>query len=212
MKVLFDLRPSHLVQEQDQQMDITRLFSLIFFLVFCLLSLVNIVYIAKNLLEVREELTITRGDEIAVTENVTMLTASINKMREVRDRARIYLEFTRQELPAVEFMAALEGAASDGLTIINMDIRPGNVMMRGSAVGDQDIIDFSSRLDGMKNIVTKVDAPVTTRGLVGSMRVTDFSVTCNIKSLSEIAESMPDVLATSLSGNSESGGTGEAGE
>jgi hypothetical protein len=190
-------------------MDLSRLLSVILFLAFCLLSLANIVYMAMNLLEIREELTTAKGNEIAVTENVTMLTGSINKMREIRDRARIYLEFTRQELPAVEFMAALEGVASDSLTIVNMDIRPGNVMMRGSAIGDQDIIDFSSKLDGMKNIVTKVDAPVTTRGAVGSMLVTDFTITCDIKSLSAIAESMPDIQPASSLGNSESAGGAE---
>ncbi|MDR1885331.1 MAG: hypothetical protein LBQ56_03590 [Synergistaceae bacterium] len=210
MKVLFDLRPAHLVQNQDQRVDPIRLLSALLFVIFCLLSIFNIAYTTMKLFDVRAELMSAKGDEIAVSENVTMLTASINTMREIRDRARIYLEFTRQELPVVEFMAALEGAITSGITITTMEIRPGNVMMKGSAVGDQDIIDFSSRLDGMKNIVTKVDAPVTTRGALGNRPIADYTVTCNIRSISDIAASMPDMpIPGAVEGSVVTEGAGE---
>lgn len=194
MQVLFDLRPQHLVHEQETRVDPIRLLSVLLFVAFVLLSAFNIGYITLQLNAVRSELSALRGEEARVGDNNARLTESIKSMRVMRDRIKAYLAFTSQELPTVEFMAALEGAVPRGLKINNLEIRPGNVLMRGSALTDQDIIDFGAKLDGMRGIVRKVDAPVTTKGTLGSMIVSDFSMTCNIRSISDIAASYPELI------------------
>ncbi|MDL2263026.1 hypothetical protein LJC31_00075 [Synergistaceae bacterium OttesenSCG-928-I11] len=194
MQVLFDLRPPHLVQSQETRVDPIRLLSVLFFVVFVLLSIFNIAFTTLQLNNVRSELARLRGEETRVTDNNDRLGASIGSMREFRDRIKAYLAFTRQELPTVEFMAALEGAVPRGLKIANLEIRPGSALMRGSALTDQDIIDFGAKLDGMRNIVRKVDAPVTTRGTLGTRMISDFSMTCSIRSITDIADTYPEQI------------------
>ena len=197
MQVLFDLRPPHLVQSQETRVDPIRLLSVLLFVVFVLLSVFNIAYTTMQLNGVRSELARIRGEQTRVGENNDRLGSSIDGMRAFRDRIKVYLAFTRQELPTVEFMAALEGAVPRGLKIANLEIRPGSVLMRGSALTDQDIIDFGAKLDGMRNIVRKVDAPVTTRGAIGTRMISDFSMTCSIRTISEIADAYPEPIGRS---------------
>ena len=197
MQVLFDLRPPHLVQIQETKVDPVRLLSVLFFVVFVLLSVFNIAFTTLQLGNVRSELARLRGEETRVSDNNNQLASSIDSMRAFRDRIKAYLAFTRQELPSVEFLAALEGAVPRGLKIANLEIRPGSAIMRGSALTDQDIIDFGATLDGMRNIVRKVDAPVTTRGTLGTRMISNFSMTCSVRSISEIADAYPKQMERS---------------
>lgn len=192
MQVLLDLRPAHLVHIQEQRIDPIRLLSVLLFSIFFILSIFNIGMTFIKLREVREELAAVRGENIRVKENNDRLAASIAEMRKMRDRVRVYLEFSRLELPTVEFMAALEGAVPSGLKVTNMEIRPGNVLMKGAALTDQEIIDFGAKLDGMRHIVTRVGAPVTTKGTLGSRMISDYSIICNIRPISEVLSSYPD--------------------
>ncbi|MDR3255579.1 MAG: hypothetical protein LBT31_08415 [Synergistaceae bacterium] len=192
MKVLFDLRPQHLVRVQDQQVDLLRLLSVLLFVAFVLLSLFNIGNITYNLRDVNVRLAATHGNLSVVTANSNRLAARIEEMRVLRDRTRAYLEFTRQELPSIEFMAALEGIVTSGMKVESLELRPGSATMRGSALTDQDIVDFSARLDGMKNITSLVDAPITTKGSLGAAMISEFAISCTLRSISDIAASMPE--------------------
>jgi hypothetical protein len=108
-------------------------------------------------------------------------------------------------------MSALEGAVTTGLKVSNLEIRQGSVTMRGSGLTDQDILDFVAKLDSMKNIVTRVDAPVTTRGTLGKAIITDFAISCNIKSISEVTVAVPEepVINTQVEGAEGAGNTGQ---
>jgi hypothetical protein len=200
MRVLFDLRSSHLVQSQEARVDPIRLFSVLLFAIFVLLSLFTIVFTALQINGARSELARIRGEEARISVSNNRLSSSVADMRELRDRIGEYLAFTRQELPTVEFMAALEGVVPQGLKIANLEIRNGNVLMRGSALTDQDIINFGAKLDSMRGIVQKVNAPVTTRGTIGGRRVSNFSMTCSIRSISEIASDYPEQFGSSDKG------------
>jgi hypothetical protein len=192
MQVLFDLRPPHLVQSQETKVDMVRLLCVLLFVLFVLLSAFNIAFTTLQLSGVRAELARIRGEAERAGENKNRLDSRLAGMREFTDGVREYLAFTSQELPIVEFMTALEGAVPPGLKIENLEILPGNVIIKGSALSDRDIIDFGAKLDSMRGIVRKVDAPVTTRGAVGAKIVSDFSMTCDIRSISEIANEYPE--------------------
>jgi hypothetical protein len=187
------------VQLQEQQVDLTRLLSVLLFVAFVGLSLFNIVHITIRLRDVRTDLASTEGEQLVISDQTERLGQRIAEMRKLRDKVRAYIEFTRQELPTVEFMAALEESVPDGVKISNLQIRPGSVTMRGSALTDQDISEFGARLNGRKDITTGVDAPVTTKTTLGSVMISDFSISCNIRSISDIASSMPQL---SMSGES----------
>jgi hypothetical protein len=181
------------VHIQEQQVDLTRLLSVLFFVAFVGLSLFNIGHITFRLRDVRAELANVEGEQLIVSDQTERLGQRIAEMRKLRDKVRAYIEFTRQELPTVEFMAALEESVPDGVKITNLQIRPGSVTMRGSALTDQDISDFGLRLDGRKDITTGVGAPTTTKATLGSRMISDFSISCNLRSISDIASAMSKV-------------------
>jgi hypothetical protein len=192
MQVLFDLRPPHLVALQSQRVDISRVLSVLLFFIFISLSIYNIAYTAFKYLNVRQELNKATGEQVNVRSSSQSLAAKIQAVRAIKTRIVAYLEFTREELPAVEFLNAIEYAIPTGLKIASIAVRPGNVLMRGSALSDEEIIVFGANLDSMKYIVTKVNSPITTKSVLGTRQISDFSITCDIKKILDIAAEAPN--------------------
>ena len=75
---------------------------------------------------------------------------------------------------------------------------------------DQEIVEFSSRLDGMKNIVVKVDAPVTTKNTINNKIISNFTITCNIKSVAAIASAAAEAMREANAAVTEGESAGEA--
>jgi len=177
-----------MVARQSQRVDILRALSVALFLVFIVMSVCNIAFTAVRYVNTRQELIAARG-ELEKTRTLSAAFATgIGGMRELMTAVTAYLEFTREELPAVEFMKALEDALPPGLKISALSVRPGSVRMVGSALSDEEIIALSSNLGAMSHIVAHVDAPVTTKSVLGARQISDFSLTCDIRKISDIAE------------------------
>jgi cell division protein FtsB len=192
MQVLFDLRPPHIVQLQSQRIDITRVLSVLFFVLFIMISVYNIGYIAYNYLKVNQELADATGQQRSVQDASAALTAEITRLRDIKNKVAVYLEFTREELPAVEVMKALEDALPpQGLKISGIEIRPNNVLMTGSALSDNEISIFAANLERLNYIVTRVDSPVTTKSVLGARQIADFRLACTIRKVLDIAANDP---------------------
>ncbi|MDR0648298.1 MAG: PilN domain-containing protein [Synergistaceae bacterium] len=194
MQVLFDLRPPHLVQAQGQKVDLTRVLIIVLFVGFVVVSIFNIANMMVKLRGLNTELDEGRLESSSIGNRISGLDTKIAEFRAARDKIKAYLEFTRQDLPTVEFLSGLEGAITAGLKVSNIDIRPGSVTMRGSGVSDQDVMDFVNALDGMKYMITKVDPPTMTKSTLNNALITDFALSCNIKSVTEIGEALPELL------------------
>jgi hypothetical protein len=196
MQVLFDLRPPHIVQLQSQRVDITRVLSVLFFVLFIMISIYNIGGIAYNYLKVQQALADATGEQRSVRDASAALTVEITRLRAIKNKVAVYLEFTREELPAVEFMKALEDALPpQGLKISQLEIRPNNVLMTGSALSDNEIAMFAAKLESLNYIVTRVDSPVTTKSTLGTRQISDFKLACTIKKVLDIAENDPNQQA-----------------
>jgi hypothetical protein len=169
----------------------SRILSVLLFLIFIMLSLFNIGYTTVKYIGVRQELSSSAGEQQTVRTQSTQFLAKISEMRAIKTRIVAYLEFTREELPAVEFMQALEDALPAGLKIANLDIRPDNALMVGASLTDNEIISFAENLAGMRYIVTTVDSPVTTKSVLGSRQIMDFRLSCNIRKILDIAADSP---------------------
>ena len=187
MQVFLDLRPRHMVAYQSRRVDAPRVLYAILLLVFITVSACNILLSAGRYAKTRQELIEARGE----LDRVRMLSADIaartGEMQEFKTKVTAYLEFTREELPAVEFMKALEDAVPPGLKISALSVRPGGVMMAGSALSDEEIIALSSNLGAMGYIVAKVDAPITAKSILGAKQISDFRLTCDIRKILDIA-------------------------
>jgi hypothetical protein len=192
MQVVFDLRPPHLVALQSQRVDVSRVLSGVMFVVFLAFSFYNIGFTAFKYFKVRQELSAATGEQMSVQAASAQLAAAIKEMQALKTKIVAYLEFTREELPAVEFMKALEDAIPSGLKVANVSVRPGNALMVGSALTGDEIIAFAANLDAMKYIVTKVDSPVTTKSVLGTKQISDFRVTCDIRKILDIAANDPN--------------------
>ena len=211
MNTSFDLRPSHMVAIQSQKVDMSRVFSVVLFIIFLMMSLYNIGFTTFRYIHARQELISARGESDQVRILSLDFGAKIRQMQALKTNITAYLEFTRQELPAVEFMKALEDAVPDGLKISSLSVRPGYVLMVGSALTDTEIIALSSNLGAMDYIVTKVDAPVTTRSTLGARMISDFRLTCDIRQILDIAANDPNrhiqaMFAEPMEGSEPTGG------
>lgn len=200
MQVLLDLRPQHLVKLQETKVDAVRLVCILLLSVFILLSIFNLGFTALELSNAQSELAAAQSELSGLRSGNNRLNESLKTMRDLREQTESFIELIRQDIPTVEFLAALEAAVPDGLKIQDIEMRENNVMMKGTALTDQDIVDFGEKLGGMRYIVRRVDAPVTTRGGAaggggrGRGRTAEnmqpsFSITCSILSLAEIANS-----------------------
>jgi hypothetical protein len=198
MQVLFDLRPQHLVQVQDQKFDVMRILVVALFVGFVVVSIFNIANMMLKLRSLNDDLNAERTESASVGASISTLDTKIADFRSARDRIRAYLEFTRQDLPTVEFLSGIEGAVGSGLKVSNVDIRQGSVTMRGSGISDQDVMDFVNGLDAMKYMITKVDPPSMTKSTLNNALITDFSLSCNIKSVTQIGEALPEILNISI--------------
>jgi hypothetical protein len=195
MQVIFDLRPPHLVQLQTQRVDVTRLFSVLLFVVFIFGSIFNIGYSVYRFMGIKRELDSTRAEQVSVQDNSTLLAARIAEMQAMKNRVMAYLRFTREELPAVEFLEMLERVVPSGAKVSAVEIRPLNVLLRGSAASDEEIIILATNLNRADYIITKVDAPVTTKSTLGTRLISDFAITCNIKSIMDVTPAVPSAGA-----------------
>jgi Tfp pilus assembly protein PilN len=182
------------VHLQDQKIDIARVLIVIFFVGFVAVSIFNIANMLIKLRGLNDALAGERGEQASVTASIASIDNKITEFRAIRDRIKAYLEFTRQDLPTVEFLSALEGTVTAGLKVSNIDIRQGSVTIRGSGITDQDVMDFVNSLDSLKYMITKVDPPSMTKNTLNNVMITDFSLSCNIKSVTEIGEALPEVL------------------
>ncbi|MDR1579320.1 MAG: hypothetical protein LBS35_03100 [Synergistaceae bacterium] len=191
MQVLFDLRPPHLVQLQSRSVDVSRLLSILLFMIFMALSFWNIGFTAFKYLQVRQELSASLGRQSEVRAQSASFAATIAQMRTLKTQIVAYLEFTREELPAVEFMKTLEDTVPDGLKISTLDVTPGNASMSGAALGDDQIIVFGANLGSQSYIVTRVSSPVTNKSVLGTRQIMDFQITCSLKKILDIAANDP---------------------
>lgn len=193
MQVLFDLRSHKIVQVQEKQIDALRLLSMVLFGGFVVVSLFNIAYTVINLRDVRGQLDGIKEEHNVLIGRAARIDSEIGTLRLYKDKIKAYVAFSKAEMPSVEFLAALEGALPGGVKLTKMDMTPGNVVLRGVALADQDLVDFGARLDGMRNIVTKVDAPVTAKTTVGTRILVEFTVPCTVKTVAEVAASMAEM-------------------
>jgi Tfp pilus assembly protein PilN len=206
MQVLLDLRPPHLVHLQERSVDALRLLSIVLFMVFMALSFWNVGFTAFKYLQVRQELSDLLGRQSEIRTQSASLAETIKQMQALKTQIAAYLEFTREELPAVEFLKTLEDTVPDGLKISSLNLIPGNASMTGSALGDDRIIAFAANLDSQKYIVTRVNSPVTTKSVLGSRQISDFRITCDIRKVLDIAANDPNRQAAIPSAVGEGGG------
>jgi hypothetical protein len=190
---LFDLRPPHLVHLQSQRIDLARLLNVLLFLIFLFFSAFNIGYTAFRYLNVRQELSAATSEQVSVKDQSASFAAAIKNYQALKTKIVAYLTFTREELPAVEFMRALEDAIPGGLKFSSLEVRPGNAYMIGSALSDEEIIALTANLASLTYIIKKVDSPITNKSVLGSRQISDFQVTCDIKPILDIEAASPSL-------------------
>lgn len=192
MRVLFDLRPRHLVEMQETKIDPVRLSALLLFAVFALVSAFNIVYSYMQMTGMREALEQIKFDQSQAAINGRLMAGQLEELRALRDEVKEYVEFAKEDVPSVEFLSALEAAVPPSMKISSIEMRRGSVIMKGSSLSDQDVIDLGANLGAMRGIVRNVDAPITTHRNEGGRMVSDFTISCGINDLVAAADIRSD--------------------
>ncbi|MDD3917445.1 MAG: PilN domain-containing protein [Synergistaceae bacterium] len=186
MKVALDLRPRALIESQKRRIDLPR----ILLLVSCALFLASgAISLGLSFVSYRSLLTdVARLEgslELQTIQNARMA----NELQRLVQVEKLYtdaLKLLQEELPALEFMEALERTLPSGVWMRSVSISPGRVSLQGSAVNENDVVEFAKGLLDAP-VVATVDFPVTTRVSREGRSLVDFTLSCRIRDFASAA-------------------------
>lgn len=196
MQVYFDLRPSNLVILQEQKVDPIRLLCVLLFFIFFVFSLVNIFFIGTKYISVQDDLRTVRNKKNEQEVQKKTLDKTLADLQALRNRMVVFLDFTKMDIPTVEVLAALDYTVPPNIVINSVLVTPGNVNLQGSAINDEDITIFASKLDNMKTIFHRASAPTTKRTESGARLIWDFQIICDSKTIPDIGANYTNLFDT----------------
>lgn len=196
MQVYFDLRPSNLVILQEQKVDPIRLLCVLLFFIFFVLSLVNIFFTGLKYAGAQNNLKSAQSEKKVQESQKVKLDETLANLQKLRNRMVVFLDFTKMDIPSVEVLAALDYTVPSNLVVNSILITPGNVNLQGSAINDEDITVFASKLDNMKTIFHRASAPTTKRTESGARLIWDFQIICDSKTIPDIGANYTNLFDT----------------
>jgi Fimbrial assembly protein (PilN). len=196
VQVYFDLRPSNLVILQEQKVDPIRLLCVLLFFIFFVFSLVNIFFIGTKYISVQDDLRTVRNKKNEQEVQKKTLDKTLADLQALRNRMVVFLDFTKMDIPTVEVLAALDYTVPPNIVINSVLVTPGNVNLQGSAINDEDITIFASKLDNMKTIFHRASAPTTKRTESGARLIWDFQIICDSKTIPDIGANYTNLFDT----------------
>ncbi len=179
MKVSLDLRPRAVVAEQKKQLNPGRLFVVLFMLSFFIVGTAVLVrggllYRALNssVAHLEDTLAVQRAQNVRLG----------NELKRLSEEEALHvsaLKLLQDELPALEFLQALESSLPLGVWIQNVSMLPGRATLQGRAYKEDDVVEFGKGLLDAA-VVVAVDFPVTSRVTKDGQSLVDFSLACSL--------------------------------
>lgn len=202
MKVLLDLRPPKIVQEQKKRINPLRLVMALLFVVFTALSLFNVGYMYFQLDAMNNELGVETNAKDSIQSTVLRLDSELTKLRDTAKAFNDYLVFTKSDIPVVEVLAALEAITPQNLKIESFTLNPGAAAMVGVGLEDTDVVQFAQNLEQIPGIISKVNPPITSKRTVGNRLAVQFNMTAMVNDLGTIFANNKKEAEAALNANS----------
>ena len=185
MSVKLDLRPWDYVEAEKKTVHVGRILALIILLLFVIVSSVTFFYGLTLSRKLRAERMDLQVNIDRMQEQVTRMTAELNRLKAQYQDYGKALMILQKELPSVEYLGVLERALPPGVWLERVSISAGKVAMAGFAFTENDVVSFGRALTEAE-IVRSVGFPVTSRVQQQSGASVRFSLDCAIGDIMSI--------------------------
>ena len=187
MKVLLDLRPRALIESQKKRVNFARLLMTLFLLSFFLVGGSTLFWAFWNFSSLQDRVSFLE-DTLSIQRAQNARLA--NELTRLSEEEAVYvsaLRLLQDELPALEFLKALEISLPRGVWVRSVSVIPGKASLQGSAYQENDVVEFGKNLLD-EQVVATVDFPVTTRTVRDGQSLVDFTFACSLR---DFASTLP---------------------
>jgi Fimbrial assembly protein (PilN). len=175
MTIKLDLRPESLKRESKKAVNATRLVAAILLVAFCLVSLGSILYGTALAFRLKEEKASLKLSIEELTTQDVRLTGELKRLQNESAKFTENLALVNAELPALEFLNAIQGALPSSTRIDSVDMSKGSAKLVGIASSEGEVVAFARKL-GEATLVSSVSFPVTSK----QGNLIRFEVTCSL--------------------------------
>ena len=175
MTIKLDLRPENLKRESKKAVNAIRLVAAILLAAFCLVSLCSILYGSFLALRLKEEKANLRINIEELTTQDVRLTGELKRLQNESAQFMENLALVKAELPALEFLNAVQGALPAATRMDSVEITPGTAKIIGIAASEGEVVAFARKL-GEASLVSSVSFPVTSK----QGNLIRFELTCSL--------------------------------
>lgn len=185
MTIKMDLRPAALKRESRKVVDAARLVAAILLSAFFVVSLCSIVYGTLLAFRLKEEKATLRLSIEELTTQDVRLTGELKRLQNESAKYTENLALVNAELPALEFLNAIQGALPSSTRIDSVDMSKGSAKLVGIASSEGEVVAFARKL-GEATLVTAVSFPVTSK----QGNLIRFEVTCTLLDMDSLGQKL----------------------
>ena len=187
MKVKLDLRPRYLLESSRKKLNAARVLLVSLLLAFFLVGGTTLGLSFMKVRSMNSEVAMV-SDQVAIQKAQNRKMANeIKRLSEVEAVYTSALKLLKDELPALEFVNAVEAALPLGVWLESLTINPGKATLRGKAWVESDVVEFAKGLLD-SGVVATVDFPVTTRIEKDKESMVDFTLSCLLRDIATVAD------------------------
>ncbi len=185
MTIKLDLRPAALKRESRKAVDVVRLVAAVLLVAYCLVSLASILYGTILSFRLKEEkATLKMNIEELTTQDVRLT----GELKRLQNEAAVFTEnlaLVKAELPALEFLNAVQGALPTATRIDSVEVNAGTAKLIGIASSEGEVVAFARKI-GEASLVSSVSFPVTTK----KDNLIRFELTCSLLDMDSLGNKL----------------------
>ncbi len=183
MTIKLDLRPDSLKRESRKGVNIARLVAATLLVAFFLVSLGSIFYGSFLFFRLKEE---KASLQMSIEELTTQDVRLTGELKRLQNEAAIYtdnLALVKAELPALEFLNAIQGALPSATRMDSVEVTSGSAKIIGTASSEGEVVAFARKL-GEAPLVSSVSFPVTSK----KDNLIQFELTCSLLDMDALGQ------------------------
>ncbi|MFA0888864.1 MAG: PilN domain-containing protein [Synergistales bacterium] len=175
MTIKLDLRPASLKRESQKAVNATRLVAAVLLIAFCLVSTACILYGTALAFRLKEEKATLKMNIEELTTQDVRLTGELKRLQNESARFTENLALVKAELPALEFLNAVQGALPTATRMDSVEVADQTAKLIGIASSEGEVVAFARKL-AEAPLVTSVSFPVTSK----QGNLIRFELTCSL--------------------------------
>jgi len=185
MTIKLDLRPETLKRESKKAVNATRLVAAVLLVAFCLVSLGSILYGTALAFRLKEEKASLKLSIEELTTQDVRLTGELKRLQNESATFTDNLALINAELPALEFLNAIQGALPSSTRIDSVEMSNGSAKLVGIASSEGEVVAFARKL-GEATLVSSVSFPVTSK----QGNLIRFELTCSLLDMDSLGQKL----------------------